>query len=46
MTRLIAAIEVGIAVGIPVAAEGAHATQGLPNPVPAGNATLYAYSGS
>ena len=48
MTRLI----VAIAAGIPVAAEGARATQSPPNPVPAGpvgpvgNATLYTYCGS
>ena len=42
MTRLI----VAIAVGIPVAAAGADATQSLLNLVPAGNATLCTYSGS
>ena len=42
MIRLI----VAIVVGIPVAAGGAYATQSLSNSAPAGNATVYPYSGS
>jgi hypothetical protein len=42
MIRLI----VAIAVGIPVVAGGAYAPQSLPNSAPAGNATVYTYSGS
>ena len=41
MIRLI----VAIAVGIPVAAGGAYATQSLPNLAPAGNARVYSYTG-
>jgi hypothetical protein len=42
MIRLI----VAIVVGIPVAAGRAYATQSLSNSAPAGNGTVYPFSGS